>query len=158
MFDSVIGISLTCRSPVSSASVNWLCSLRWSLRRPWRCSQVRSHIFLLCSEPSWGRGLGCVLRHLTCPPGPLSHWLSCSHLGEVMAADLSYNLTNPQMTLRKGSVSAKRRLERSVAESAELRWRRTRDRAGVSQSALTSARCPVRGWVALPAAFVHSLE
>jgi hypothetical protein len=34
MLDSVIGISLTCHSPVSLASVNWLCSLLWSLRKP----------------------------------------------------------------------------------------------------------------------------
>lgn len=55
-----------------------------------------------------------------------------------MAADLSFLQLDPQMTLRKGSVSAKRRLVRSVAESAELKWRRTRDRAGVS-SKLTFA-------------------
>ena len=34
MCDSVIDTSLTCHSPASSASVNWLFSLLWSLRKP----------------------------------------------------------------------------------------------------------------------------
>jgi hypothetical protein len=36
------------------------------------------------------------------------------------------------MTLRRGSVSGRRRLERNAAESAGLKWRRTRNRASVS--------------------------
>lgn len=44
----------------------------------------------------------------------------------------TYDLIILQMILRKGSVSARRKLVRNAAENAELRWRRTRNRASVS--------------------------
>ncbi|XP_036730650.1 RING finger protein 10 isoform X3 [Balaenoptera musculus] len=43
-----------------------------------------------------------------------------------------------EMTLRRGSGSARRRPGRNVAESAGLRWRRTRDRASTQKSTFPS--------------------
>lgn len=76
------------------------------------------------------------------PAGPTRVPLATSQVGGVNGQVVlhlpPHNLTNPQMILRRGSGSARRRPGRNVAESAGLRWRRTRSRASVSSRTLIS--------------------